>query len=115
MMIKKINVLIKTRIPVFAFLLANALMGAHLAHAGSSAPDPKCEKAGDADAQAICNAKSTGDTDFCKDAKAKDNYNFCMGVASGNSYNCELVKSFDRKRTCLEGAKIKQRKAMLGQ
>jgi len=115
MMIKKINVLIKTGIPVFAFLLANALMGAHLAHAGSSAPDPKCEKAGDADAQAICNAKSTGDTDFCKDAKAKDNYNFCMGVASGNSYNCELVKSFDRKRTCLEGAKIKQRKALLGQ
>jgi hypothetical protein len=95
--------------------IAFALVSTNALFAGSSAPDPKCEKAGDVDAQAICNAKSTGDTDFCKDAKAKDNYNFCMGVASGNSYNCELVKSFNRKRTCLEGAKIKQRKALLGQ
>ena len=83
-----------------------------LAFAGSSAPDPKCEKAGDQDAQAICNARSAGDTDFCKDAKNKDNFHFCMGIASGNSYDCEKINSFDRKRTCLEGAKAKQRKAM---
>jgi len=38
-----------------------------------------------------------------------------MGIASGNSFDCEKINSFDRKRTCLEGAKIKQRKAMLGQ
>ncbi len=89
-----------------------ALALATSAHAGSSAPDPKCDKAGDDDAKAICNAKSTGDTDFCKDTKSKDNFHFCMGVTSGNSYDCEKVNSFDRKRTCLEGAKAKQRKAM---
>jgi hypothetical protein len=99
-----------------SWLLISALvyvLGApSLSYAGSSPPDPKCEKAGDDDAKAICNARSTGDTDFCKDAKVKDNYHFCMGIASGNSYDCEKINSFDRKRTCLEGAKAKQRKAM---